>query len=136
MTAGSLVGCSGDPARTPATLRFKVTGGLPGNPPPPAVDVTLTDAVKTQDVYTATATLPELPAGAFSCPNDWGVLYQIEFFDELGTVAKATLDPSGCREVTLTDNPTRRVLDDGYWSRLAGDLGIDESKIYPLNVTP
>jgi hypothetical protein len=124
-------GPSGSPPTSEiASLHFSTSTTIPDNPPP-AVEVTLTDAAKARDVYAATLALPYFPPQGSSCPIDYGVRYTVDFSGAAGLVATAVLNPGGCGDVTLTGSSTRRILGTSYWSTLAGDLGVEESAIYP-----
>ncbi len=81
-----------------------------------------------------TLALPDLPPGTYSCPIDFGILYNLTFFDGTSTAASATLEPTGCGLVRFSgSDEVRRVLDKTYWASLAQQLGIAESIIYPYS---
>ena len=119
-----------------ATVDFSTATSLPANPPP-AVAVTIADP-PALDAFDATLALPVMPPGAYNCPADFGVTYQLVFRDGAGAdppVATATLDPGGCQQVSVTDG-TQGVLlwaatTTSYWGVLATDLGLPISTIYP-----
>jgi len=124
--------CSSEPP-SPSQVtgaHFAATTTLQSNRPP-AVDVTV-DQSPAQNIYTMTLALPNFPDGVFNCPIDFGVVYKLTFFSGDTTAVTASLNPSGCRDVRISDAPhVRRVLDDSYWSALAQQLGVPESTIYP-----
>jgi hypothetical protein len=128
----SIGGCASDPPSPSEItgLHFTTSSSSPSNPPP-AVDVTLTDATSSRNIYSATLALPTFPAGTYNCPADFGLSYSIAFLEGSSTAVTATLSPGGCRAVTISGPDTRRVLDDAYWALLARNLGVTESAIYP-----
>jgi hypothetical protein len=77
-----LAGCRSDPpdASRVTGLHFTGSTSIPSNPPP-AVDITLADAVPARAIYTLTLTLPEFPPGIYSCPIDLGVRYRFDFME-------------------------------------------------------
>jgi hypothetical protein len=118
------------PASDMTGMRFAATTMIPSNPAP-AVDVTVGRS-PAQNVYTMTLALPDLPSGTYNCPVDFGIAYNLTFFDGASTAASATLEPGGCRLVRFSgSDEVRRVLDDAYWAMLAQQLGVPESMIYP-----
>jgi hypothetical protein len=135
LTFSLLGACSSSsmpPASTLTGMRFAATTIVPGNSPP-AVDVTVGKS-PAQNIYTMTLALPDLPSGAYACPNDFGITYDLTFFDGASTAASATLEPSGCRLVRFSgSDEVRRVLDDTYWATLAQQLGVPQSMIYPYS---
>jgi hypothetical protein len=100
----------------------------------PAIDVTLTDPMKSNDIYVATMALPSFPAGRVNCPADGGLRYSIEFMSGSSAFTSAVVSPTGCTEARVTTaagSSMRIVSDPSYWATLAGNLGIPESGIYP-----
>jgi hypothetical protein len=129
-------GCGGAgndpvPVNEFTALHF-TTEGLAGNPPPPDVDVTVTDASTVRTIYEATMDLPAFPPGRTNCPSDPGVRYIADFLDGQKVLVEAVLNPAGCSDVTITGSATRQSLSSAYWQTLADSLGIQESTIYPL----
>ena|SRR5579862_5525735 len=113
-------------------LHVTTSSAFPENPPPTNVDVTLTDPLRSRAIYDATLALPDFPPGRFNCPNDPGYRHTITFTNGKSVVATATLNPGGCRDVTISGAPPVRwtATDDAYWALLAQNLGIDESTLF------
>jgi hypothetical protein len=86
--------------------------------------------VKAQAADRATLDQVVFPPGIYSCPVDWGVLYHLSFYFGDAASLAATVNPNGCNVLTIPGTCARRV-DGAYFARLAQDLGIAESAIYP-----
>jgi hypothetical protein len=67
-----------------------------------------------------------------SCPADFGVIYDLTFFlfGDAGALP-VKVDASGCLPVSISGESCERRANEAYFSRLAQDLGIPESQIYP-----
>jgi hypothetical protein len=117
-------------------MHFTVSAGLPDDPPPPMLDITVTDPARIESVYDALAALENFPDGTISCPLDIGVTYYLHFTKSDGTiVAEADVNPTGCEGVDLKGSlhGTRWTIDadDTFYPTLANALSIDEAQIYP-----
>ena len=118
------------PASEMTGMRFAATTTLAANQPP-AVSL-LVGQIPAQTIYSMTLALPDQPPGVYNCPANFGVVYDLTFFDGTATAASATLEPNGCQQVRFSGaNEVRRVPDETYWVSLAQQLGIPESTIYP-----
>ena len=131
--ASSVLGaCSSSmpPASEMTEMHFAATTTLPANRPP---DVSLlVGQTPAQTIYSMTLALPDQPPGIYACGVDFGIVYNLTFFDGGATAASATLEPGGCQEVRFSgSDEIRRVIDESYWATLAQQLGIAESTIYP-----
>jgi hypothetical protein len=113
-------------------LHFTTSSAFPENPPPTNVDVTLTAPIPSRAIHGATLALPDFPPGILHCPSDPGYRHTITFINGQDVAATATLNPGGCREVTISGSPTARATDDAYWALLARNLGVDESTLFSL----
>jgi hypothetical protein len=115
-------------------LEFSTSTSIAANPAP-AVNVTVTDARLAQAAFEATLSLPAIPAGPMSCPNDFGVLYHLTFWGKNSVVAQVTLDPTGCQgaDVTTTSSTTSlwAASTPTYWPALAANLEVPQENIYP-----
>ena len=125
-------GCaSGPPDPSQVTgLHFTASSSLASNPPP-AVDVTVTEASPARAIYALTLALPQEPSGTYHCPADFGVRYRLDFMSGASTAVIVTANPSGCGEVLIPGTTPRRALTSDHWAAVAQNLGIDESTIYP-----
>ena len=113
------------------TARFTTATSIAANAAP-NVDVTVTgDAARA--VFATTIALPQMPSEPISCPIDFGITYTIEFSAHGQRMVEATIEPSGCQQVSLStaDGTDWAATDAAYWPTLASDLGIPEAKIYP-----
>jgi hypothetical protein len=117
------------------TARFTAATSIPANVAP-NVDVSVTgDSARA--IYAATISLPEMPSGTFFCPEDAGITYTLDFSASGQLVVEATIEPTGCQQVSLSIAPGTAwvATDDAYWPTLAADLGIAEATIYPYRLT-
>jgi hypothetical protein len=80
----------------------------------------------------ARLTPERLHRGRINCPIDLGYLHTIIFMNGQSVAVTATLNPGGCREVTISGSPPVRwtATDDAYWTLLAQNLGIEESTLF------
>jgi hypothetical protein len=110
---------------------FATATSIPQNAPPDVTATATGDSAR--DLYAATLALPELSPGGYSCPADFGIEYSLTFYGGDTQLVTGTVHPSGCEIVTLAATVASASLspDAGYWSTLAGDLGIAETEIYP-----
>ena len=100
---------------------------------PPSHNVLLEVPSKAQDIYDTTLSLPRPPSGVMSCPADFGVYYDLQFFaadDSL--VAEVQVQPGGCENATFVESDLTLQADGSpYFATLASDLGLEEKDIYP-----
>lgn len=111
--------------------QFDTSTSIPANPAPAVnANVTLDAARK---VYADILALPEQVPGTYNCPADFGVTYQIVFYEASEELATAAMTPTGCGVVTLTSKTSSAVLtaNPDFWTQLSTDLGITEAQIYP-----
>jgi hypothetical protein len=122
------VACGGSslaPVDGVTSLHVTKSDGIAGNPPPPKLDLSVTDEAKARDVYAATLALPPPPSGRTNCPSDVGVSDTFDFLSGSRVVTTAVVDVSGCRFVTISGMSARWAIDQDYWTTLAADLGVD-----------
>jgi hypothetical protein len=122
------VACGGSslaPIDGVTSLHVTKSDGIAGNPPPPKLDLMVTDQAKARDVYAATLALPAPPSGRTNCPIDFGVSDTFEFLSGSRVVTTAVLEVSGCRFVTISGMSVRWAIHQDYWTTLAADLGVD-----------
>lgn len=118
------------PASEMTEMHFAATTTLPANQPPNVS--LLVGQTPAQTIYSMTLALPDQAPGIYNCPIDFGIVYNMTFFDGTATATSATLEPNGCQQVRFSgSNEVRRVLDETYWASLAQQLGIAESTIHP-----
>jgi len=86
--------------------------------------VTVTGAHRSQAVARALCALPEMPAGTFSCPSDWGISYRLIFTAGDSKLALVTIDATGCQGVTGLDPARWTARSPAFWSLLATAAGI------------
>jgi hypothetical protein len=125
-------GCGGSlvPNETSITgLHLTTSSEFADNPPPPNVDVTLTDPGPSRVIYEATLALPDFPPGVFNCPIDLGYRHTIAFMSGQQMVMIASLNIGGCRDATIAGVPPERQTNEAYWALLAQNLGVDESAL-------
>ena len=122
-----------------SAVSFSATTTLPSNPPPD-VQVTVAGPAAV-DVAQAILALPAMPPGVYNCPADFGVSYFLVFTGGNATGAGETvmfadLTPSGCQNGDISSDGRSvdhfwTATSPDFWSRLAGDLGVPETDIYP-----
>ncbi len=112
-------------------VEFTTATAIPQNSPPNVTATATGDAARA--IYDATLALPQLAPGEYNCPADFGITYNLTFFEGDTQLVAGTIRPSGCEIVTLADQSASASLspDGDYWATLANDLGITESEIYP-----
>jgi hypothetical protein len=117
---------------------FTAPPTIPNDPPRSATFTT--NKAQAQDVYQATLALPVLPSGIDSCFWDtvgmsYPVTYQLTFSLANGNQLTVMADPGSCPYVVIPGTCVRSP-DLPYWTRLADDIGIPVSWIYPLPNIP
>jgi len=90
--------------------------------------VTSSDAAAIAGVARAACGLPDFPAGAYSCPLDYGVTYSLVFRSGTIEVGSVTADPTGCP--TLTGLGPTRAAGSSFWDHLAVALGLPAPREY------
>ena len=83
----------------------------------------ITNATEVQRLYDAVLALPTIPLGQrYSCPNDIGVFYYLQFQQKSSTV-QTKLDATGCRFLSI-DNTSLRQTDASFSALLAKTIGV------------
>lgn len=86
--------------------------------------IAVTSAHRSQAVAHALCALPRMPAGMFSCANDWGINYRLIFTAGDSKLAPVTVDATGCQQVTGLGPVRWTVFSPAFWSVLATAAGI------------
>ncbi len=142
LLALALVGCNlaaaaPNSARDPKTagsgdatsVHIQRTSDFPQNHIPP-FDQTVTDPLKTQNLYAALQALPPPPSGVFSCPADFGEAYHLTFYRGQQAIFWADVKPDGCRGVTFQNGDRRWAAgQDHFWAVFADALGMSVSDL-------
>ena len=98
--------------------------------------VAVTSAHRSQAVARALCALPAMPAGAFSCPADWGINYRLIFTVGDGKLALVTVDATGCQQVYGLGPVRWTVVSPGFWGILATAAGIGPADRATFTGTP
>ena len=98
--------------------------------------VTVTGVHRSQVVAQELCTLPAMPAGAISCPMDWGINYRLIFTAGDTKLAPVTIDATGCQQVTGLGPVRWIVLSPAFWSVLATAAGIGPADQMTFGGTP
>ena len=114
-----------------SSLRFTTSTEIAANPPPP-LDLTINDLASVRSAYQATTSLAHL-AGGSHCGQDWGVHYQVTFYDQDFMVLHADVQASGCSTVQLMPENSTRSATSAYFATLADSLQVSEAQIYPYS---
>jgi len=77
-----------------------------------------------------------MPAGAISCPMDWGINYRLIFTAGDSELAPVTIDATGCQQVTGPGPVRWIVLSPAFWSVLATAAGIGPADQTTFGGTP
>jgi hypothetical protein len=118
-------------AATATQLSFRAGTTVVSNPPP-ELKLTVNDPKVVRALFLETISQPPLPAGATSCPTDFGIVYHMVFVASDGTATTADAKPSGCQTITIDGSLVLTVASNPtYWRDLADGLQIGESAIYP-----
>jgi hypothetical protein len=114
------------------SVRVLRTSDFPQNHIRP-LDQTVTDPLKTQNLYAALQALPPPPSGIFSCPADFGEAYHLTFYHGQQEVFWADVKPDGCRGVVLQNGDRRSAAgQDHFWTVFANALGVSESGLWQM----
>lgn len=100
------------------------TSAFPQNHIPP-FDQTITDPLKTQQLYDALQALPRPKSGVFFCPMDIGESYHLTFYHSQQEVFWADVKPDGCEGVTFQNGDLRSAAgQDHFWAVFADALSV------------
>jgi len=88
-----------------------------------ALDHTVQDAAVVQRLFAAAYKLPTPPSGRMSCPNDIGLVYQLDFLHDRTLLQHMSLQATGCGFLLLNKNDVR-VSDYAFQVLLSKTIGI------------
>lgn len=92
---------------------------------------TSTDTAQVQHLYDLVRGLQPIPDGAISnCPVDFGVSYQLAFRTASGILLTATIDPAGCRFLSVGDQGYYTT--DAFWSTLENTFNVTDKELQDL----
>jgi hypothetical protein len=74
---------------------------------------TITDKKKVAQLYNQLYSLPYMPKGNFNCPQILPTTYTLDFFDVNIQLLNVTFDPTGCRDIQMSNGKDR-------WAALPG----------------
>ncbi|MHB8599525.1 MAG: hypothetical protein ACYDER_22265 [Ktedonobacteraceae bacterium] len=118
--------------QAPTTVQVRRVNLIPGNHYLPFSPRTITDQQVVQRLYNAMQALPHWDlSGPVSCPNDAGLEYQLDFFQEHTFIQEVVFDPEGCSTVRIGKNDVR-VPDKSFTQLFVQTLGISETELAPL----
>jgi hypothetical protein len=108
------------------SLAVSRVDGVPGNnirytfPP----RVVASSPAQARAVARAVCGSPRMPSGAFSCPNDWGASYRLDFGIFGGRPRTVTVQSTGCQVISGA-GPVRWLgRTPGFWSVLGKATGV------------
>lgn len=127
--ASGVVNIAGSEA--PTSVSISRTGGLAGDHIPPLATVRVTNPDLVRRLYQTVRTLPDMPAGVYNCPADFGVRYRLAFAQKGRVELTAVVDANGCQTAVLTSGQRPRRTTPQFWSQLAKALRIPPSKLHP-----
>jgi hypothetical protein len=88
----------------------------------PALTIRSTDASAVQELYQLVLALRPAPSGTYSCPEDLGHIYRLQFQAGEKPVLEARANTGGCREVQLPDGKVVWTMNSDvgqrFWTRL------------------
>ena len=82
------------------------------------------DPTKIRMVAQAVCELPPMPGGAFACPADWGIKYQLTFTADGNKLPTVTIDATGCQTVQGFSRTIWVARTPGFWSVLGKAIGV------------
>jgi hypothetical protein len=92
---------------------------------------TSTDTTQVQHLYDLVRGLQPIPDGAISsCPVDFGVSYQLAFRTTSGVLLTATIDPAGCRFLSIGNQGYYTT--DAFWSTLESAFNVTDQELQDL----
>jgi len=92
---------------------------------------TSTDTAQAQHLYDLVRGLQPIPDGAISsCPIDFGVSYQLAFRTASGILLTATIDPAGCRFLSIGNQGYYTT--DAFWSTLENTFNVTDKELQDL----
>ncbi len=122
-----LVACAGTPQQPTAlhVLRPASSSPIYGKGKPfPRLERTFNDTSAVQQLYAAALALPVVAQGkTYSCPIDFGVVYQLDFLAGSDLLQHMDVQASGCQWVHLSSTDARWT-NDAFNRLLAKTIGI------------
>lgn len=86
--------------------------------------VDINDPTEAQAVARAVCGLPPMPGGAFSCPADWGIKYQLTFTADGNKLPAVTIEATGCQTVQGLSRTLWVARTPGFWNVLGKAMGV------------
>lgn len=120
----------------PNMLQVRRVNLIPPNHYAPFSQRSITDTQSVQRLYNAVQTLPRFtphsPPIPMSCPNDLGLEYVVDFFQDSHLIQEITIDSGGCEFVKIGSKDIRRYSDTQFWQILAQALNLSEKELAPM----
>ncbi len=89
-------------------------------------DVTISNQIHVQNVAQALCALPmDRSHASISCPADFGIVYELTFFNKEETFPVVSFDPSGCQFVHGLVKAQWIMQSPGFWRTLGTAMGIN-----------
>jgi hypothetical protein len=103
----------------------------------PAVDQTIDDQNTVRRLQADIDRLPPFPAGAISCPIDFGTSYKLVFMDAGLPTETAVVSAQGCQGVTLGDGRVLWAVNaPSLYTDLGTALGLSSAQLIPFPCPP
>lgn len=120
-----LVACAGTPQQPTALHVLRPASPFPiYGQPFPRLERTIHDAKAVQQLYAAAQALPAVDQGkTYSCPIDFGVVYQLDFLAGSDLLQHMDVQASGCQWVHLSSTDIRWTTS-AFNRLLANTIGI------------
>jgi hypothetical protein len=145
---GAMLGCAGQSGKKASARRVTIassnvvvidrtgSAGLVSGRPKfrfPA-HVTVTNRARIRALVAALERLRRFPKGLFACPMDLSLRYVLRFESvdaqsQVRTIARVTVDPSGCETVTGLGYPRRAPGSASLWRVLGEAVGVPHATV-------
>jgi hypothetical protein len=98
---------------------------------PQPLSRTTTDVTQVQHLYAVVRGLKPVPSNAiYYCPIDFGVQYQLTFRTASGILLTATIDPAGCRFLSIGNQGYYTT--DAFWSALENTFNVTDKDLQDM----
>jgi hypothetical protein len=67
-------------------------------------------------------------SGAYSCPNDWGIVLRLEFYEQHTLVLAADYRPTGCASIKFTSGTNKDAMSGNFSTDLWKALGFSSEQ--------